>query len=191
MDAPWRRVVSCETPERSGETRSGESLFCSAWFWRLQDRAATLEPEQRAPALLRLAPQLCSSEPLAAAVAALTVAGVFPRSWPKRVDLAEIALFANTVDEVVTAVVAWCERGRRPVWITAVLADKSAPQRHAARRRDYVQVGRPDLFRQAGIVQLVEGSVRTVDEMLKKTTRPSRSCSVDANGINCSAPPTQ
>lgn len=152
-----------ETSGREPEARPGESLSCTAWFWRLQERAALLPWTERAAALIRLAPQLRSDAPLAAAVAALTVADVFPLSWPKRVELARQALENNnTVDEIVTAVVAWCERNRRPVWIAAAMRDPSAPQRHAARRSSYVQVGRADSWKLAGIVKLVTGTVRTV-----------------------------
>lgn len=175
---------SCETPGDVGEASPGESLSCSSWFRRLQDRAQKLPAADRAAALTRLAPQLQADEPLAAAVAALTVADVFPLSWPKRLELARQALQTNTVDEVVTACVAWCEKGRRGVWIAAALRDPTAPQRHAARRRIYVQVGRTNVWQHAGIVQLCEGALRTVDEMLQKPPkRRARNASVAAGSI--------
>lgn len=150
----------------------------------MQDRAQKLPLRYRAAALLRLAPQLQAHEPLAAAVAALTVSDVYPMSWPKRLELARRALETNTVDEVVTACVAWCEKGRRGVWIAATLRDPTAPQRHAARRRDYVQVGRSDIWQRAGIAKLVAGAVRTVDDQLQNSrARRARNASVAAGSI--------
>lgn len=140
---------------------------------------------ERAAALLRLAPQLQASEPLAGTMAALTVSSVFPLSWPKRLELSRLALRTNTVDEIVTACVAWCEKGRRGVWIAAALRDPSAPQRHAARRREYVQVGRTNVWHRAGIVKLLAGTVQTVDDALAKKPprRRARNASVAAGSI--------
>jgi hypothetical protein len=140
------------------------ALSCSGWFWRLQRRAQVLRAVDRSNALQALASRLSSHEPLAAAVALLTVAGVFPRSWPERVAMAEQVLAdGNTIDEVLTALVFWCDRGRRGGWIAQVLKDPTAAQRHAARRRGYLHVGREEAWHVAGIGELLAAAAAAAD----------------------------
>lgn len=102
-----------------------------------------------------LASSLDAKRPLHAAVALLTVANVFPKSWAQRQAVAGAVLEdGNTIDELATALLAWVEQGRHGSWILSALQDPTAAQRHAARRGDYLMVGQVDDWRLAGITAM-------------------------------------
>lgn len=143
------------------ETSATRELRFGAWWRVLQLRCETLSADDRADALIALAPRLHHDRELEAAVAMLTVVGLFPRSWPLRVATARTVLReGNRIDELATALLWWVRRRYGGAWIARALSDPTAVQRHAARgikRGVSLCVGSDDAWKLAGIGEIIAG----------------------------------